>query len=112
MSGGRRITQEAFDELLAENVVEFGMEPGEALEEAIAALRLQGVDLSSIRTTVPGEGGRQVLRAVQALRAVAGALDAGEKEALCAALAALASELGGPSVQPGAVEAAGACGAS
>ncbi len=112
MGGVRRITPEAFDAAIAENVEEFGMEPQEALEDAIAALKLQGVDLSNIRTSLPEEGGRQQLRAVQAVHALAAALDAPPDErrpdALCGALALLAGELGGPDMQPGAVEAAGA----
>jgi hypothetical protein len=106
----RRITQEAFDAAVAENVEEFGMGPEEALAEAVAGLQLQGVDLSNVRVTLPEEGGRLQLRAVVAAQALldaqagAGAGAAAEQ----AALAALAAQLAGPDVEPDAVQAAGA----
>jgi hypothetical protein len=106
----RRITQEAFDAAVAENVEEFGMGPEEALAEAVAGLQLQGVDLSNVRVTLPEEGGRPQLRAVVAAQALldaqagAGAGAAAEQ----AALAALAAQLAGPDVEPDAVQAAGA----
>jgi hypothetical protein len=105
----RRITQEAFDAAVAENVEEFGMEPEEALAEAVAGLELQGVDLSNVRVTLPEEGGRRQLRAVVAAQAL---LDAqagagGGAAAEQAALATLAAQLAGPDVEPDAVQAAG-----
>ena len=42
----RTISQEAFDELVKENIEDLGMDPTEALEDAIQTLTLQGVDLS------------------------------------------------------------------
>ncbi|KAJ4868144.1 ARM repeat superfamily protein [Raphanus sativus] len=42
----RAISQEAFDDLVRENVEDLGMEPSEALEDALHTLKLQGVDLS------------------------------------------------------------------
>ncbi|CAN8327370.1 unnamed protein product [Cochlearia groenlandica] len=48
--GGRAISQEAFDDLVRENVEDLGMEPTEALEDALYTLKLQGVDLSGIIT--------------------------------------------------------------
>ncbi|KAF3534781.1 hypothetical protein DY000_02036635 [Brassica cretica] len=51
----RAISQEAFDDLVKENVEDLGMEPSEALEDALHTLKLQGVDLSGIITCVPGE---------------------------------------------------------
>uniref|UniRef100_A0A1J3HX74 Armadillo repeat-containing protein 6 n=2 Tax=Noccaea caerulescens TaxID=107243 RepID=A0A1J3HX74_NOCCA len=51
----RAISQEAFDDLVRENVEDLGMEPSEALEDALYTLKLQGVDLSGIITCVPGE---------------------------------------------------------
>ncbi|XVE49157.1 hypothetical protein DITRI_Ditri01bG0059600 [Diplodiscus trichospermus] len=53
----RSISQEAFDELVKENMEDLGMDPTEALEDAIRTLSLQGVDLSGIVKCVPGEGG-------------------------------------------------------
>ncbi|CAI0447043.1 unnamed protein product [Linum tenue] len=52
----RSISQEAFDELVKENMEDLGMEPAEALEDAIQSLSIQGVDLSGIVKCVPGEG--------------------------------------------------------
>ncbi|GMJ05607.1 hypothetical protein like AT4G33945 [Hibiscus trionum] len=53
----RSISQEAFNELVKENMDDLGMDPAEALEDAIQTLSLQGVDLSGIVKCVPGEGG-------------------------------------------------------
>ncbi|KAM6541679.1 hypothetical protein CsatB_006126 [Cannabis sativa] len=53
----RTISQEAFDELVKENMDDLGMDPAESLQDAIETLTLQGVDLSGIVTCVPGEGG-------------------------------------------------------
>ncbi|XP_023511541.1 armadillo repeat-containing protein 6 [Cucurbita pepo subsp. pepo] len=52
----RGISQEAFDEVVRENVEDLGMDPTEALQDAIETLTLQGVDLSGIVRCVPGEG--------------------------------------------------------
>lgn len=51
----RTISQEAFEELVKENIDDLGMDPSEALQDAIQTLTLQGVDLSGIVTCVPGE---------------------------------------------------------
>ncbi|KAE8667865.1 hypothetical protein F3Y22_tig00112354pilonHSYRG00041 [Hibiscus syriacus] len=53
----RAISQEAFDEFVKENIDDLGMDPAEALEDAIQTLSHQGVDLSGIVKCVPGEGG-------------------------------------------------------
>lgn len=45
-AGGRTISQEAFEEMVKENMEDLGMEPEEALEDALQTLTLQGVDLS------------------------------------------------------------------
>ncbi|XP_078157354.1 ARM repeat superfamily protein [Carex rostrata] len=50
----RTISQEAFDELVKENIDDLGMDPDEALEDAIQTLTLQGVDLSGVIKCVPG----------------------------------------------------------
>lgn len=63
----RSISQEAFDELVKENIDDLGMEPAEALHDAIETLTLQGVDLSGIVTCVPGEGGVKDNPVVQCL---------------------------------------------
>ncbi|PPR85478.1 hypothetical protein GOBAR_AA35220 [Gossypium barbadense] len=63
----RKISQEAFDELVKENIDDLGMDPAEALEDAIQTLSLQGVDLSGIVKCVPGEGGIKDHPAMQCL---------------------------------------------
>lgn len=50
----RSISQEAFEDLVKENIDDLGMDPTEALQDAIQTLTLQGVDLSGIVTCVPG----------------------------------------------------------
>jgi RING finger protein 170 len=42
----RAISQEAFNELVNENINDLEMDPTEALQDAIQTLTLQGVDLS------------------------------------------------------------------
>lgn len=61
------ISQEAFDDLVKENIDDLGMDPTEALEDAIQTLTLQGVDLSGIVTCVPGEGGVKANPVIQCL---------------------------------------------
>lgn len=63
----RTISQEAFDDLVKENIDDLGMDPTEALEDAIQTLTLQGVDLSGIVTCVPGEGGVKANPVIQCL---------------------------------------------
>ncbi|CAA3022865.1 armadillo repeat-containing 6 [Olea europaea subsp. europaea] len=52
---GRTISQQAFDEMVKENMEDLGMDSNEALQDAIQTLTLQGVDLSGIITCAPGE---------------------------------------------------------
>ncbi|KAL6522603.1 hypothetical protein OROMI_031561 [Orobanche minor] len=54
-AAARTISQQAFDEMVRENVEDLSMDPTDALEDAIQTLTLQGVDLSGIVTCVPGE---------------------------------------------------------
>ncbi|KAK6136853.1 hypothetical protein DH2020_029408 [Rehmannia glutinosa] len=54
-AAARTISQQAFDEMVQENIDDLEMDPTEALEDAIQTLTLQGVDLSGIVTCVPGE---------------------------------------------------------
>ncbi|PWA81988.1 Armadillo-like helical [Artemisia annua] len=50
------ISQQAFDEMVSENITDLGMDPTEALADAIETLTLQNVDLSGIITsTLPGQ---------------------------------------------------------
>lgn len=46
MGAGRTISQEAFEEVVKENIDDLDMDPDEALQDAIETLTLQGVDLS------------------------------------------------------------------
>lgn len=52
-AAARTISQEAFDELVKENMDDLGMDPTEALNDAIETLTLQGVDLSGQSTPPP-----------------------------------------------------------
>ncbi|XP_074344067.1 uncharacterized protein LOC141683270 [Apium graveolens] len=52
---GRTILQQTFNDTVRENIEDLGMDPTEALQDAIETLTLQGVDLSGIVTCVPGE---------------------------------------------------------
>ncbi|GKC20953.1 hypothetical protein Tco_1023103 [Tanacetum coccineum] len=50
------ISQQAFNEMVQENINDLGMDPTEALSDAIETLTLQNVDLSGIITsTLPGQ---------------------------------------------------------
>ncbi|XP_062221924.1 uncharacterized protein LOC133921171 [Phragmites australis] len=49
------ISQDAFDSMVRENMEDLGMDPDEALADAVEALTLQGADLSGIIKRVPGE---------------------------------------------------------
>ncbi|XP_074360984.1 uncharacterized protein LOC141701208 isoform X1 [Apium graveolens] len=51
----RTISQQTFNDTVRENIEDLGMDPTEALQDAIETLTLQGVDLSGIVTCVPGE---------------------------------------------------------
>jgi peptidylprolyl isomerase len=56
--GVLRVSQAAFDEVVAENVDEFEMARGEALLDAVEQFRAQGADLGGVNTTgSEGEGG-------------------------------------------------------
>ncbi|KMZ73426.1 putative Armadillo repeat-containing protein [Zostera marina] len=54
MGAGRTISQEAFEEVVKENIDDLDMDPDEALQDAIETLTLQGVDLSGIVKCIPG----------------------------------------------------------
>ncbi|KAH6825934.1 ARM repeat superfamily protein [Perilla frutescens var. hirtella] len=54
-AAARKVSQQAFDEMVQENIEDLGMDPAEALNDAIQTLTLQGVDLSGIVTCAPGE---------------------------------------------------------
>ncbi|XP_044311947.1 armadillo repeat-containing protein 6 [Varanus komodoensis] len=59
----RRITQDTFDDVVQENILEFAMDPEEAVNEAIQQFESQGVDLSNIvkaaRNLAPESGQEQ-----------------------------------------------------
>ncbi|XP_020255904.1 armadillo repeat-containing protein 6 isoform X2 [Asparagus officinalis] len=50
-SKSRAISQQAFESLVTENIEDLGMDPDEALEDAVQTLTLQGVDLSDVQST-------------------------------------------------------------
>ncbi|KAI6701289.1 hypothetical protein NL676_015613 [Syzygium grande] len=71
--GVRTISQEAFDDLVRENMEDLGMDPAEALQDAIETLSLQGVDLTGIVTCAPGEDGAKdnpVLQCLDGLKRI------------------------------------------
>ncbi|PHU03106.1 hypothetical protein BC332_28357 [Capsicum chinense] len=65
----RTISQEAFDELVKENIEDLEMDPTEALEDAIQTLTLQDVDLSGIVSSILGSGEENpVIQSVERLK--------------------------------------------
>lgn len=55
-AAARKISQQAFDEMVQENIDDLDMDPAEALNDAIQTLTLQGVDLSGLylrRSQIP-----------------------------------------------------------
>ncbi|XP_051893822.1 armadillo repeat-containing protein 6 [Pristis pectinata] len=76
----RRITQETFDNAVQENIIEFEMEPEEALKEAIQQFESQGVDLVNVVKTVQNftskgsNSKHHVLQALDALQKALGVL--------------------------------------
>ncbi|KAM0871378.1 hypothetical protein ACQ4PT_039426 [Festuca glaucescens] len=71
------ISQEAFDDMVRENMEDLGMDPDEALADAVEALTLQGADLAGIIKRVPGEAAAEeanpVMRVLDELKATASA---------------------------------------
>lgn len=69
------ISQEAFDDMVRENMEDLGMDPDEALADAVEALTLQGANLAGIIKRVPGEAAAEevnpVMRALDELKASA-----------------------------------------
>jgi len=66
----KRISQETFDEVVAENIDDFDMAPTEALAEAVKQFTSQGVDLRNIDTS-GGIGKADMEAAMAALKAFA-----------------------------------------
>ncbi|XP_061458057.1 armadillo repeat-containing protein 6 isoform X4 [Rhineura floridana] len=63
----KRITQETFDDVVQENISEFGMDPEEAVSEAVQQFESQGVDLSNIVKMAPNstsENGQEKQHAI------------------------------------------------
>ncbi|CAI5534778.1 unnamed protein product [Closterium sp. Naga37s-1] len=81
MGAGKRnaVTQEAFDALVREGMDEFDMAPGEAVEDAVRTLTMQGADLTGIVTAYSATGQRAEHPAAAAATQLAAAL-AGWKE--------------------------------
>ncbi|XP_051192430.1 uncharacterized protein [Lolium perenne] len=75
------ISQEAFDDMVRENMEDLGMDPDEALADAVEALTLQGADLAGIIRRVPGEAAAEevnpVMRVLDELKASATASASG-----------------------------------
>ncbi|XP_078432756.1 ARM repeat superfamily protein isoform X2 [Wolffia australiana] len=75
--GDRAISQQAFEDMVRENMEDLGMDSQEALEDAIEALTLQGVDLSGIIKCVPGVSTANDDPVIQILDALQEISDAG-----------------------------------
>lgn len=84
----KRISQETFDEVIRENIEEFEMEKAEAIKEAVAQFRKQGIDLTNIDVT-GGEGRQQLIDAINVVQSTAIHCDEAKIEALLAALTEL-----------------------
>lgn len=63
-----RVSQETFDSAVQENIDEFGMEPEEAVADAVSQFESQGVNLSNIVKRAPGAAPADDPAAVVALR--------------------------------------------
>ncbi|KAF7091101.1 hypothetical protein CFC21_093753 [Triticum aestivum] len=61
------ISQEAFDDMVRENMEDLGMDPDEALADAVDALTLQGANLSGIIRRVPGDAAAEEVNPVMRL---------------------------------------------
>jgi len=86
----RSISQVAFDEVVMENMEDLGMEPAEALQDAIDTLTLQGVDRSGIVTCVPGEAtNNPLLQCLDSLKK----LDSGDLDGEAAEMSGLFNKL-------------------
>jgi len=64
---GKKISQDTFDEVVTENVDDFGMEAAEAIADAVKQFTTQGVDLTLIDTS-GGVGKQEVLDAIEVLK--------------------------------------------
>ena len=98
MAQARRITQETFDAVVQENLDEFGMEPDEAVADAVTQFESQGVDLANIVRRVPGAPDEAPVAhpAVTALSQLDQAVSApGDASAVAAAASALHTALTG-----------------
>lgn len=89
-----RVSQETFDEAVQENMDEFGMEPEEAVQDAIQQFESQGINLSNIVKRAPGAEPADDPAAVVALRELKRVLEAAA-EADDAEEATLELEYGG-----------------
>jgi len=69
----KRISQETFDSVVKENIDDFGMDPDEAVADAVQQFISQGVDLSCIVKSAGPASESPVIKAVEALK---GACDA------------------------------------
>lgn len=84
----KRITQTTFDEVIRENIEEFELEKDEAIREAVAQFRKQGIDLTNIDVT-GGEGRQQLIDAINVVQNTAIHCDDSKVETLLIAVAEL-----------------------
>ncbi|KAJ3695860.1 hypothetical protein LUZ60_001237 [Juncus effusus] len=79
----RTISQEAFETVVKENIDDLGMDPDEALEDAIQTLTLQDVDLSGIIKCLPGEinvKDNPVLLSINELKTIVASLESSDSK--------------------------------
>ena len=63
----KRISQETFDSVVKENIDDFGMDPEEAVADAVQQFISQGVDLSCIVKSAGPASESPVIKAIEAL---------------------------------------------
>lgn len=86
----RRISQETFNDVVRENIEEFEMDKDDAIKEAIAQFRKQGIDLSNIDLT-GGEGRQQLVDAITTVQETPlNVTDTAKVDALIAAISEIA----------------------
>ena len=79
MASFRVITQDTFDEAMRENMEEFDMDKQEAINDAVAQFKSQGVDLTNIDLS-GGVGKEEVLSAIHSLLDYKNGVVTGEEE--------------------------------
>ena len=80
----KRISQETFDSVVKENIDDFGMEPDEAVADAVQQFISQGVDLSCIVKSAGPASESPVIKAIEALARACDAVPSDPQERMSA----------------------------